>query len=238
MKIVFLFFAALNVAFFFWQSESYGLGNSNKPARFQPVIGNTPTLVLLEEAQRLKDEPKNKAAEKTQTAMLNTKERSKPPAGRKLAACFTLGPFEELQSARAVATKLDEIGAHAYERKQKHRVSSGYWVYLPSFDTWQDAKQKVNELEKQGMKDAFIMGRGKMKNAVSLGLFKNKAASDRRLKQLQRLGIKPRVETQYSQVDKFWLDIDVESGKTQAVTSIETIANGMSFLELKTRPCK
>ena len=72
MKIIFLFFAALNIAFFLWQSTTMGSSTGGK--KRQLVQDNrVPTLVLLREAQAAK----NGESKDTLTAMLESGKNKK-----------------------------------------------------------------------------------------------------------------------------------------------------------------
>ena len=76
-----------------------------------------------------------------------------------------------------------------------------------------------------------------MKNAVSLGLFKNQDGAKSRVNELKNIGEKPKIQTQYKQLDQYWIDIDVEPGKDQVVATIEKIAQSLTVLELNSRKC-
>ncbi|MCG6971416.1 MAG: hypothetical protein LJE85_16745, partial [Gammaproteobacteria bacterium] len=76
MKTVFLFFAALNIAFFLWQSTTMG-SSSGGAKRHLVQNDNVPTLVLLREDQAAKKG-------ETQTAMLE----SPPARDKKYVACY------------------------------------------------------------------------------------------------------------------------------------------------------
>lgn len=232
MKIVFYFFVSLNVAFFLWQTQA----NSHvKDARPYKSSG-APTLVLLSEAKSSAKKPKNgQTANKTEAMRSSS---TQPPKPKKvLAACFSMGPFDGLEQTKPVAETLEGYGALTYTQKKKQRISSGYWVYLPAFDDWKEARAQVMKLEQKGMTDVFIMGRGKMKNAVSLGLFSNKNAADSRMGELKKMGVKPKVEIQYMTNDQYWIDIDVERGKKDVVANINSIADSLTLLQLKKREC-
>lgn len=249
MKILFLFFAAINIAFFLWQSASQGQ-TSEKGAKNMVVPKNVKTLVLLDEG-KTRQRPKLKGATKSRSASTQRSRRTKKPlqvASRKTPTttsmdrsskniCFALGPFEESEQAKPIAKKLRELGAKTFERKYKKPVSSGYWVYLSPYPSWKEARQQVLNLEAQGMNDIFIMGRGKMKNAVSLGLFRSKSAADRRVTRLKKLGIKPKTEVQYSLREEYWVDLNVEARKKHVIRSINAIAKGLTLLELRPREC-
>jgi hypothetical protein len=229
MKIIFLFFAALNIAFFLWQSTTMG---SSSGGVKKPLVQDSrvATLVLLRESQAAKnDEPKN-----TQTAMLETP----PNKDKKYAACYRLGPFDQYQQLKSVTSQLQELGADINQRKETQQVVLGHWVFLPSFPSWQDARKKVTELEEKGVKDIFILGRGEMKNAVSLGLFKNEDSAKRRLAQLNKIGIKPQVETQQTNKELIWLEVNVESDDQSIPATLTTIVKENNALQVESRSCE
>jgi hypothetical protein len=230
MKIIFLFFAALNIAFFLWQSTTMGSSTGGK--KRQLVQDNrVPTLVLLREAQAAK----NGESKDTLTAML---ESGKNKKNKNYAACYRLGPFEQFQQLKSVNSQLQELHADISEHKETEQVVLGHWVFLPSFPSWQDARKKVQELEDKGIKDIFILGRGEMKNAVSLGLFKHEASAERRLAQLRKIGIKPNVETQQTTKELIWLDINVESDDQSVPATLANIVKDNNALQVINRSCK
>ncbi len=229
MKIIFLFFAALNIAFFLWQSTT--TGSSTGGAKKHLVQDDrVTTLVLLREANAAKNvEPKD-----TLTAMLE----SAPSKNKKYAACYSLGPFEQFQQLKSVSGQLQDLDVDLRQRKETEQVVLGHWVFLPSFPSWQDARKKVQELEDKGIKDIFILGRGEMKNAVSLGLFKKEESAERRLAQLRKIGIKPNVETQQTTKELIWLDINVESADQSVPAKLTDIVKENSDLQVINRSCK
>jgi hypothetical protein len=230
MKIIFLFFAALNIAFFLWQSTTMGSSSVGSAKKQLVQDDRVPTLVLLREAEAIENgKPKD-----TLTAMLE----SAPSKDKKYAACYRLGPFEQFQQLKSVTSQLHKLGADISQRKETEEVVLGHWVFLPSFPSWQDARKKVQELEEKGIKDIFILGRGEMKNAVSLGLFKHEASAKRRLAQLKKIGIKPRVETQQTTTELIWLDINVESNDQSVPAALTEIVKGNSDLQVINRSCK
>jgi len=237
MKGLFLFFAALNVAFFIWQFSASG--SSNSAAQLNALPPNVKRLVLLNDgkkppkekpAKKPKQEKKTQAAKKIKTASSRTSGKAE--------ICYSLGPFETTKQARPISAKLRDLGAKTKIESQKRRVSSGYWVYITKFSTWADARKKVMELEDLGMTDIFIMGRGRMKNAVSLGLYKDKSAADARVGELKRMRVKASVETQFTLAEEQWIDINVRGSNKKVINSIQTIARGLTVLKLKDRTCK
>ena len=240
-----MFFAFLNVAFFAWQTDVFNLNSPKATTKAMKVDPSIPKLVLLEElskkdkqkiADKEKPKPKPKAEpESAKVAKVNPELAKQLKEGK--AICYALGPFDGLAQAKNISEKLQDLGAYTTERSVTTESPIGYWVYLPSFDSWKTAKDKVSKLETKGFKDMFIVGRGQMKNAVSLGLFKNEDGAKERVSQLKSLGEKPKIQTQYKQQDLYWIDIDVEPGKDQVVSTIEKIAQSLTVLELNSRKC-
>ena len=244
MKILFMFFALLNAGFFIWQADVFSLRAPSGPGSLIQTDPNVPQLTLLndvskdklkEKEKKPKPKAKPKPKPKTQVAKAKSKLPSSKKAGKPI--CYALGPFDGLPQAKNIATKLQDLGAFTSERSESTESPMGFWVYLKSSQSWKDAKEKVIELEKQGIKDMFIVGRGAMKNAVSLGLYKNKEGAQDRINQLKKLGEKPKIQTQYKQLDQYWIDIDVEAGQDQVINTIEKIAQSLTVLELNNRKC-
>jgi hypothetical protein len=240
MKTVFLFFAALNIAFFLWQSSTIGSITGGGTKKQLAQDHSVATLVLLREAQAIKKGSGSNTSktEDTQTALLDASTEKNVSAGKKYAVCYQLGPFDEPKQLTSVTNQLQSLGADTFQRKETRQIVLGHWVFLPSFPSWQDAKKKVTELEKKGITDIFILGRGEMKNSVSLGLFKNEDSAKRRVAHLGKLGVKPRVETQQTTKEVIWLDINVLSDKEKARNVLDDIAKADNDLKLKTRACQ
>jgi len=245
MKILFMFFALLNVAFFTWQSDLFNLRGETRSAKSMTINPNIPQLALLGED---KDSPPSKstASSKPESKPEPPKPKPKPKQVAKAnthlqgnqGICYSLGPFDGLPQAKNISEKLQDLGAFTSERSSTMDTPMGYWVYLPSFGSWKEAKAKINELEKKGLTDLFIVGRGAMKNAVSLGLFKNQDSAKDRVNSLKKMGEKPKIETQFKQQDQYWIDIDIDPGKDQVVATIEKIAQSLTVLQLNTRKCQ
>ena len=152
------------------------------------------------------------------------------------AVCFALGPFEGDQ-VKSISAKLTALGALTSSRLEKLRVPIGFWVYLPKYATWNEARRKVMDLEEKGIRDLFIMGRGRMKNAVSLGLYKEEKSANERMTLLRNTGIEPKLEVQYTVNERYWIDINITAGNKQIVRTVEGIAKGLSVIDLVPRKC-
>ena len=232
MKILFMFFAFLNVAFFTWQADIFSLRGHEGKTKELPQVKNVDTLVLIREA------PKEKLAKLQDKPTPQAKPKPAPrPKSQAVQICYALGPFDGISQAKPISEKLQDLGAFTFERLVTTESPMGYWVYLPSFNSWNDAKDKVGDLEKKGIKDMFIVGRGKMKNAVSLGLYKSEDTAKERVSDIKKLGEAAKIQPQFQQLDTYWIDIDVDANKEKAIKTIEMIAKSLTVLELNSRKC-
>lgn len=152
--------------------------------------------------------------------------------------CFTLGPFAKERSADKAVKSASALAVSVQRRQESRRTPKGYWVYLAPSKSYKAAKRKVAQLQKRGVKDLFIMGKGGRKNAISLGLFKNKDVAEKRLKQVKKLGLKVSFETQYRVSAQSWLDMSVGGDQTSTVAALSEMAERFPKANLTQRKCQ
>lgn len=245
MRVIFIFFIVINIAFFVWQADLTGGQRSQGTKALTAIPGNVAQLVLLDEigtstldSDNKTDTPKTGTREslpQTTEAVIASLPVQKHTA--KDYACYALGPFRDVALSTPVILKLRDLGAITNPRREEEKVTTGYWVYLPPVESWKEAREQVMALENKGMKDIFIMGRGSMKNAISVGLFTSEKAANNRVARLKKLGVEPKVQQQYSSTPKYWIDIDIDADQDETISAIEAIARGLSQQDLKSRKC-
>ena len=162
----------------------------------------------------------------------------KMPSKSAAAVCFHLGPCTRAPLAERAIAAANKLAVKVVRRKASRRTPKGYWVYLAPSKSYKAAKRKVAELKKKGLTDLFIMGNGKRKNAISLGLFKNKEVAEDRLKQVKSMGLKGGFETQYQVSEQSWLDMSVAGNKTATVAALTEMADGFPKANLTQRKCQ
>jgi hypothetical protein len=134
--------------------------------------------------------------------------------------------------------KISALGVSVKQRQVSQRKPIGYWVYLPSFKTYDAALKRVKALQKKGMTDLFIMGKGEHKNAVSLGLFKSKDAADERYRLIKGMGLSVLMDTQYRVKTLAWLDLAVPGNETTTIASLTEVEEEHSSTNLTQRKCE
>jgi hypothetical protein len=253
MRLVFLFFLLLNVAYFLWQAGYFQ--EPVTPQLEEPVQPKgVASLTLLRErglagtktAATAPPPPpaESKApAPKPPAPVATVKPQEAPPPPPKapvprIMACFTLGPFTEEAVMAKASEAITAIGAEVHRRQVEQRTPKAYWVYLPPLPSYGAALKKVKELRKKGIRDLFIMGKGEKQNAISLGLFSNKSTAQQRDAEVRALGMKPVMETQYRVTQQDWLDIEVDSKRTTTVATLTAIAEDYQGATLSQRKCE
>ncbi|NOX75426.1 MAG: hypothetical protein GXP17_02165 [Gammaproteobacteria bacterium] len=262
MRLIFVFFLLLNAAYFYWQSEWFTAQKNSGilvPAALPPGVES---LVLLRERGLGSAVANSKPAPETAPPPLvvatsprqppatpilaKTSSISEPspmpPAPKELTlvemACFTLGPFTKPANAGKAAKRIRALEAQLEQREESRRTPKGYWVYLPPLKNYTAARKKVKKIQEMGLGDLFIMGKGSRKNAISLGLFKQRDAAIGRLDQVKAKGLKAVMETQYRAKKQVWLDVGVSADRTSAIGSLAEIAEGYPRVNLSQRACE
>ena len=219
-----------------------GLGASSEKASRKAVEPET-TPKITKKLEKLAPVPQKKAskeavAQKVAKADITPRPTKLKPVKSSKPACFTLGPFRKTTTAKHADEAISILGVAVKQRQVSQRRPRGYWVYLPAFKTYDAARKQVNALQRKGLKDLFIMGKGQHKNAVSLGLFKREGAADERFQLVKKMGLSVKKETQFRVRKLIWLDMTVPGNKTSTVASLTEVAEKYSRTNLSQRKCE
>ena len=219
-----------------------GLGTLSEKANGKAAEPTT-TSKISKKAEEPTPAPPKEAVKKPvaqKVAKVDTTSRPAKPEPVKSAkpACFTLGPFRKTSTAKHADEAISILGIAVKQRQVSQRRPRGYWIYLPAFKTYEAARKQVNALQRKGLKDLFIMGKGQHKNAVSLGLFKREGAADERFHLIKKMGLSVKKETQYRVRKLIWLDMKVPGNKTSTVASLTEVADKYSRTSLSQRKCE
>ena len=68
-------------------------------------------------------------------------------------------------------------------------LNTRVWVIFPPLPSPQSATAKLNELAAAGVQDAFVVKDVAWRNAISLGLYANTEAADRRIREVESKGV-------------------------------------------------
>ena len=90
-------------------------------------------------------------------------------------------------------------------------VSTRHWVIFPPLPSAESAEAKLSELAAAGVQDAFVVKDALWRNAISLGLYANNEAAQRRVNEVEEKGVLgTRIEIQPKQGTDFYFVVRSE----------------------------
>lgn len=138
---------------------------------------------------------------------------SPPPT--KPYACTIVSPIRNETTGYRLLDRFSRAGIPAWLTKTP-KTSPSYWVLIPPQPNLQKAEAFMNTLSSHGYNDIWLVDKGELENAVSLGLFSNIGNAQSYMTEIARLGMpvelkkqKPGSTAQYSIhfPTKFQLDV-------------------------------
>ena len=122
--------------------------------------------------------------------------------------CFELGPFEDRAVMERLRLEAQEAGGRADLREQTRTIQDGYWIRLPEYLSYDEARARYRELQKKGVEDIAIVPLPDRRYFISLGVYKRKDTVEDRRKEVLAAGITPMIEDRM--VDRTEYSVDVE----------------------------
>ncbi len=151
-------------------------------------------------------------------------------------ACFSVGPFGDLDNSAQAATLLKAKGFDPKQRAEQGQMSDGYWVYVGGLQSQSDTDHALVTLERGGIKDALVMpetpdaGR-----RLSLGLYSERARAERRAESVRQTGLKAEVAERRIPGTLYWVDLAPLPGMS-TIPIQDLFAEGVSS-RISVQPC-
>lgn len=222
MKWIFYAMVLANAGAFLWFSNR---PEPPPPAETagEPLPGHVNRLLLLSEYEgalrERRPEPPPAAVAGTEEAAEplaadgEAREEGPPGAAPEPAAlCMRVGPLATAEAIERVGLWLDSRGAAKRLHEAERREVSLYWVYLPPFESREAAVAQVGEMRAAAVEDIYVIPRGDMANAVSLGLYSRRESLERRLGELRGKGYEPEVAPRYKVEQASWYEAEFPAG--------------------------
>lgn len=229
MRILLILIVALNLLYIGWEYLSPGVVSQVPSA----MPGSLKTLELLHEGDALAKSPESTEGN---DAGLTQVESSMTQAGEaqghsRQASCYTLGPFKDENIMQQLRESIAEYVTDISVRKRQQSIKHRYWVHVPALPDRKQAKLMAKKLRKKKINDFYIVLSGSQKNSISLGHFRDPKHANRRMKQVNDLGIAAETDVIYREYDIYWLDYQVDSMNGKSDFSVEEyISDGVSQL--------
>lgn len=153
-------------------------------------------------------------------------------AARHKPGCVEWGSFSITEAPRAeLALAPLALGARLAQRRDEE--TAHWWVFLPPQGGRQNAQRKVEELKKLGVEEYFVMQEeGRLRWAISLGVFRTEEAARARLEALQAKKVRgTQLGERETQVSKVWFQ--VRDADSALLAKLKELAQGLAGSELR-----
>ncbi len=128
-------------------------------------------------------------------------------------ACFTLGPFRDLEKLRAVTRDIRDQVIEASFRSAEERERSLFQVFLQPEADLKSAKSTTRMLWNKNFRDFYIITEGKNRFGVSLGHFRDKSLAYNLRDRVAKAGFNVVVEPVFRTYTLYWLDFRADSAQ-------------------------
>lgn len=148
-------------------------------------------------------------------------------------SCYTVGPLKDLNRVKKLSSRISDLGASVRRRRKTEQEQYGYRVYLPPYDSREQALADAKRLADNGIHDYFIITDNDKQDGISLGLFRKKDGAIRRMAQVRRFDFTPQMEIRYRDTIIYWLDYEQQGQQVseQAWREITEDSPGLQRLD-------
>jgi hypothetical protein len=132
-------------------------------------------------------------------------------------ACVEWGSFSPQDAPRA-EQRLEPLSLGTRLAQFRGEETAGWWVFIPPQSNRATAQKKAAELKKLGVDDYFVVQEeGKLRWALSLGVFRTEDAARARLEALRARGVRSaQVGRRETRVPKVWFQVRTVDGALNA----------------------
>jgi len=137
--------------------------------------------------------------------------------------CYTIGPLENEDDISALSDWFSAQGSQATLRNDERREVDSTWVFIEPLESREAADARVQEMLAASIDDIYVIPRGDMANAISLGLYSQSETLQRRISQLEERGFVPSVLPRYRTVTASWFDVTASAARPMTVAVLDQI---------------
>lgn len=180
MKYLFLLFAFINIVFYFWANNLVPQGE--KISHEVPFYEQSSIEILQMISSR-------------ELALASaTKQSNKPTARIESNLCLDIGNHNK-KEALALSNKLVGLSQHLLIVTNNRFVDEEYWVVSPSANTWEASVKNMAFIKSKNISDIWLVPNGEDRGVVSLGLYSELTAANKRIENLVGKQIKAEIIT-------------------------------------------
>jgi hypothetical protein len=151
--------------------------------------------------------------------------------------CTSVGPFANLSEASQAQAALSAAGFSPRQRLEQGELWIGYWVSVQDLANRDAAEESLQRLAEAGITDVYLMPGTDPPNVLSLGVFSDFQRAQRRVQEVQALGLHPQIDDRKRAGSVYWIDVDLTQERQAIDTSIfQTDPRKIMRLELRGCP--
>jgi len=243
VKWVILGLVLLNVAFFGWQ-----LGRDREPVAAVEVEAPVGTSAMVNRLLLVSELERGVLRQRLNTLSPRAGSAEQPPvesgeAGNGTASapleqslvvppepgveCYTVGPLQNEDDISALSAWFSAQGSQAKLRDDERREVVSTWVFLPPLETRAEADRTVRAMQAANIDDIYVIPRGDMANAISLGLYSQEESLRRRVSELEDRGFSPSLLPRYKTVTASWFDVVTNTAQPMTVGVLDQVFPGL-----------
>ncbi len=170
---------------------------------FEPELVQQPDAPGIEPAAEMAEPEPEPVAETTEP-------EPEPAAGP--AFCYTVGPVADETLATKLFDRLEARSDALVLRNETVHVDNGYLILAAPEPDRQATRALIARLDKVGITDHLVLGRGGNKGRVALGVYNGPRTAARRQKALAAKGFETEMITRRKKTTQFWLDGSAQTG--------------------------
>jgi hypothetical protein len=215
MRALLLALIMLNAGLYLWQRYDSGYQEVSEAMAMPAVKGN---IVLLSERAAAPEvsggvrDPEPAAVSSIHTDLALPQNAVTPTAPLE---CWLLGPFTTVSGG--------DLPVGLEWRREEYERDADYWVYLGPYADVAAASAMSRELKRKGI-DSYVIRRGELNKAVSLGVFSDAKRAEKHQQRMQARGYGADIRKISKFAQRLWLVLKAESDS-------EIYRSGIAYLQ-------
>lgn len=214
MKSIFFVMLLANLGYFVWQTRYAEPEEAPITTTQAPIPGHVNRLLMLSEFDAGELRARASSIAEKGTGPASSEGRAAAGEAERVVdgICFSIGPLSSQEDVERIGVWLSSRGGDPRLREGERREISVFWVYFPPFPSREIATKRVSSMREAQIEDIYVIPRGDMTNAVSLGLYSRRTSLDRRLAELRGKGYEPSIVPRYKTSKASWFDVKFPDG--------------------------
>jgi hypothetical protein len=118
-----------------------------------------------------------------------------------------VGPFRNEADTAFARQWFIKQDAQVQQRTEEQVEAKRFFVYQEAPAQAELVQQRIDELKARGVRDVMPIRDGELQNAISLGFFRTEESANRRVVELQKLGVQAAVLPRHKTKPVYWLSV-------------------------------